>query len=64
MEREGRYAAPAESEAGWGINFTQQGTRICATWFTYEANRNPLSLSVTAPQAGERYGVSTFHAKK
>jgi hypothetical protein len=44
------YAAPAESEAGWGVNLTQQGTTIFATWFTYDANRNPLWLSVTAPQ--------------
>ncbi len=43
------YAAPAESEAGWGINFTQQGTTIFATWFTYDANRNPLWLSATLP---------------
>jgi hypothetical protein len=44
------YAAPAESESGWGVNLTQQGTTIFATWFTYDANRNPLWLSVTATQ--------------
>jgi hypothetical protein len=46
------YKAPAESEAGWGINLTQQGTIIFATWFTYDANHNPLWLYAIAPQTG------------
>jgi hypothetical protein len=46
------YAAPAESEAGWGVNLTQQGTIIFATWFTYDANHNPLWLYAIAPQTG------------
>ena len=33
------YNAPAESEAGWGINFAHQGDVIFATWFTYDAER-------------------------
>ena len=37
-------------ESGWGINLTHQGTTIFATWFTYDANHNPLWYSVTAPQ--------------
>jgi len=32
------YAAPAESEAGWGLNVTHQGDIIFMTWFTYDAN--------------------------
>jgi hypothetical protein len=44
------WAAPAESETGWGVNVTHQGTTIFATWFTYDANRNPIWLSVTATQ--------------
>ena len=48
------YAAPAESEAGWGINFTHQGTNIFATWFTYDANHNPLWLSALLPQTGPK----------
>ena len=44
------WAAPAGSESGWGINFTQQGMTIFATWFTYDVNRDPLWYSVTAPQ--------------
>ena len=45
---------PAES--GWGINLTQQGNTIFATWFTYNQNGKPLWLTVTAtpptPQSG------------
>jgi hypothetical protein len=36
------------AESGWGVNLTQQGTTIFATWFTYDANHNPLWLSATA----------------
>jgi hypothetical protein len=31
------YAAPAESEPGWGVNLTHQGDIVFATWFTYDA---------------------------
>ena len=41
------YAAPAESEAGWGVNFTHQGDNIFATWFTYDTDGTPLWLSAT-----------------
>ena len=37
-------------ESGWGVNLTQQGTIIFATWFTYDVNRNPLWYSATATQ--------------
>ena len=33
------WASPAESESGWGINFTDQGTTIFATWFTVRPRR-------------------------
>jgi pseudomonalisin len=42
------WAAPAGIEAGWGINFSQQGNIIFATWFTYNSDGTPLWLSVTA----------------
>ena len=42
--------ATGGGESGWGVNLTQQGTTIFATWFTYDANRNPLWLSATLPQ--------------
>ena len=38
------------AESGWGVNLTQQGTIIFATWFTYDVNRNPLWLSARLPQ--------------
>ncbi len=44
------WGAPAESEPGWGVNLIHQGTTIFATWFTYDADRNPIWLSVTATQ--------------
>jgi hypothetical protein len=48
------WAAPAESESGWGINFTHQGTTIFATWFTYDVNNKPLWYSVTAFQTAPK----------
>jgi hypothetical protein len=46
------YAAPAESEAGWGINFAHQGEVIFATWFTHDANGKAWYMSMTAFQTG------------
>lgn len=43
-----------EAESGWGINFTQQGDIIFATWFTYDADGKPLWLSVTAAKTAPR----------
>ena len=42
------WASPAGSESGWGVNFTQQGDIIFATWFTYDVDGTPLWLSATA----------------
>jgi len=55
------WAAPAGSESGWGLNITQQGTTIFATWFTYDADLNPLWLSVTAPQTGPNTYTGTLY---
>jgi hypothetical protein len=46
------WAAPAASESGWGINFTHQGDTIFATWFTYDLDRAPMWLVVTALKTG------------
>jgi len=46
------WAAPPGSESGWGINLTQQGDVIFATWFTYDLDGTPLWLSVPAPRSG------------
>ena len=42
------WAAPAGSEAGWGVNITHQGDTVFATWFTYDLDRTPLWLVVAA----------------
>jgi hypothetical protein len=44
------WAAPAGVESGWGINLTHQGDTIFATWFTYDTDRKPMWLVVTAPK--------------
>jgi len=46
------WAAPAGVESGWGINLTQQGDTIFATWFTYDLDHTPMWLVVTAPKTG------------
>jgi hypothetical protein len=38
------------SEAGWGMNVTQQGSTIYVTWYSYDVDGSPLWLSVLAPQ--------------
>ena len=55
------WAAPAGSESGWGVNLTQQGATIFGTWFTYDANHNPLWLSVTAAQTEPNNYVGTLY---
>ena len=55
------YAAPAESEAGWGVNFTHQGDIIFATWFTYDVDGTPLWLSATARKAGPGVYMGTLY---
>ena len=55
------WAAPAGSEPGWGVNLTQQGTTIFATWFTYNASNNPLWLSAIAPQTAPKTYAGTLY---
>jgi serine protease len=55
------WAAPAGSESGWGVNFTQQGTTIFATWFTYDADGSPLWLSATlTPTAANTFAGTLY----
>ncbi len=42
------WAAPPGSEAGWGINLTHEGDTIFATWYTFDVDRAPMWLVVTA----------------
>lgn len=55
------WAAPAGSEPGWGVNLTQQGQTIFATWFTYDVDQSPLWLSVTAPQSAPGTYTGTLY---
>jgi uncharacterized delta-60 repeat protein len=48
------WAAPAGSEAGWGINLAHQGDTIFATWFTYDHDRTPMWLVVTAARTASK----------
>jgi hypothetical protein len=58
------WAAPAGSEAGWGVNLTHQSDTIFATWFTYDLDRTPMWLSVTAPKtAAGTYGGTLYRTR-
>jgi hypothetical protein len=48
------WKSPAGSESGWGINLTQQGDTIFATWFTYDASGKPWWLAMLASRAGSK----------
>jgi hypothetical protein len=52
------WAAPAGSEAGWGINLTHQGDLIFATWFTFAHDHTPMWLVGTASKTAP--GVYTM----
>lgn len=57
------WAVPAGSEAGWGINFAHQGDIIFASWFTYDSERNPLWLVMSAEKtAPGTYSGTLFEA--
>ena len=42
------WKAPADSERGWGVNFTHHGDTIFAAWFTFGADGKTLWLVVAA----------------
>lgn len=56
------WAAPAGVESGWGINITQEGSIIFATWFTYGADGTPMWLSVTAQSPALDVFTGTLYA--
>ena len=55
------YAAPAESEPGWGVNVAHQGDTLFATWFTYDAD-GPMWLVMSngAKVSGNLYRGSLY----
>jgi len=46
------WAAPANTESGWGINFAHQGDTIFATWFTYDLTGRGTWFVMTAHKTG------------
>jgi probable HAF family extracellular repeat protein len=38
------WGSPAGSESGWGVNITQQGDVVFATWFTYDTDGSGMWL--------------------
>ena len=46
------WAAPAGSEAGWGINLTHENDTIFATWYTFDHDRTPMWLVSTLTKTG------------
>jgi hypothetical protein len=46
------WKSPASSESGWGINLTEQGDIIFATWFTYDLAGKPWWLAIAAEKTG------------
>jgi hypothetical protein len=54
------YAAPAESESGWGINFAHQGDAIFASWFTYDLAGKGWWLVMTANKTAPKVYAGTL----
>jgi hypothetical protein len=50
------WRSPAESESGWGVNLTQQGEILFATWFTYDADGRGMWLVMpTSTRSGNTW---------
>lgn len=57
------WSAPPGSEAGWGIHLVHEGDTIVATWFTYDVDRSPMWLIVSASRTGPMtYGGVLYRA--
>lgn len=55
------WASPAGSESGWGINLTQEGTTIFASWFTYDTTGKAMWLVATAASTGPHSYAGTLY---
>ena len=55
------WAAPAGSESGWGVNFAHQDEVIFATWFTYDADNQPLWLVASLTAEPDRSFVGELY---
>jgi hypothetical protein len=54
----------SSAESGWGLQLTQQGGVVFATWFTYDAAGNPqwFAMSNGAKSANGSYSGSLYRA--
>jgi hypothetical protein len=55
------WRSPANSESGWGVNLTQQGTTLFATWFTYDTDGSGMWLVATTPSTGNNTYSGTLY---
>jgi len=46
------WAAPAGSQAGWGINLTHEGDTMFISWFTFDVDHTPMWLVATVTKSG------------
>ena len=51
------FKSPAFSESGWGVNLTQQGDILFATWFTYDTDGRGMWLVLPS---GARTGPGAY----
>ncbi|MGZ5105160.1 MAG: hypothetical protein ACXWHB_11910 [Usitatibacter sp.] len=51
------WRSPAQSESGWGVNLTQQGSTLFATWFTYDTDGSGMWLVMSN---GAKTGDNTY----
>jgi len=51
------WNAPANSEAGWGVNLAHEADQMFATWFTYDTTGKALWLSMLATRVSPQGNV-------
>jgi hypothetical protein len=56
------WKSPAASESGWGINLTQQGSILFATWFTYDTDGGGMWLVMSnGAKSGDNAYTGTLY---
>jgi hypothetical protein len=55
------WAAPANSESGWGLNVAHQADTIFASWFTYDTTARGWWLVMTAQKSAANTYTGTFY---
>jgi serine protease len=54
------WNSPGGSEAGWGVNFAQQGNQIFASWFTYDLAGKAWWVVMSATRTAHRIYTGTL----